>query len=77
MSLVPGEIGPATRALVIDQAAQIARLTRDLHIERARRAHPIPDAALEFVTAADETSIRRQVTRLASLSSSELIAPCA
>lgn len=61
------EQDPATRAVLIDQAAQIARLTRELYIERARRAHPIPDAALEFVMAADETGIRSQVRRLSAL----------
>lgn len=65
------EQDPATRALLIDQAAQIARLTRELHIERARRAHPIPDAALEFVTAPDADGIQDQVRRLSAVSAAQ------
>lgn len=61
------EQDPATRAVLIDQAAQITRLTRELYIERARRAHPIPDAALEFVTGGDALTINSQVQRLSAL----------
>lgn len=61
------ERDPATRALLIEQAAMIARLTKELHIERARRRYPIPDAALEFITGIDEDRIARQVQRLSAV----------
>lgn len=55
----------ASEAARISLAAELLKTQRTLYIERARRAHTIPDEALEFVTAADEDGIMQQVALLA------------
>lgn len=57
----------AARQMIAARDEEIATLQRDLVIERARRAHPIEDDALEFITATEPERIVDQVRRLSTL----------
>ena len=45
--------------------SQLARTLRALYIERALRAHPEAEHALDLITATDEEGVLRQAQRLA------------